>query len=235
MVTEAVVLAGGLGTRLKSVIQEVPKPMADVNGRPFLEYVLDQVADAGFDHIVLSTGYQAGMIRRHFGDSYRNMRITYSEEDVPLGTGGAVKKALEVATENTVLVCNGDSLYKADLGALHALHAAEHADVTIALRPHPDASRYGRVETDERSRITAFREKDPSGGPGIINGGIYLVERKKFLAYTAGKPAAFSIEKDVFAAGIGQLKICGLVLDGYFIDIGIPEDYARAQHELKGA
>lgn len=231
MITEAVILAGGFGTRLKAVVSDVPKPMAPVNGSPFLHYLMEYIAAAGITRVVLSTGYMAEKVRAHFGHTYCGMQIAYCEEKTPLGTGGGIRLALEHCHTNHVLVLNGDSFFAVPLEEYFEAHNESEAVASLALRPVEDGSRYGTISL-EGSRVTAFREKSADiTGPALINGGVYVLNRAYYLGATPAG-AAFSIEYDFFAKQATEAHLHGFVSSGYFIDIGIPEDYARAQLEL---
>jgi len=226
---EVIILAGGFGTRLKSVVADRPKALAPINGRPFLEYLLDHLIGQGVLRFVFSVGYRALMIEEHFGDRYRERPIRYALETDPLGTGGGIANALPYTEGESVLVVNGDSLFLTDLAPQLALHRRSAALATLALRPMRNFSRYGRVETDEAGRIVAFREKEPVG-EGLINGGVYLLSRDCFGV--AGLSGKFSLENDFFGAMVAELPLYGLADNGYFLDIGIPEDFTRAQEDF---
>lgn len=227
---EAIILAGGFGTRLQSVVKELPKPMAPVNGRPFLTYILDYLIDYNYSKVVLSVGYLHEKIEDYFGPQYKSLQISYAVENEPLGTGGAIFYALSQCTSENVLILNGDTLFKADLDALQAFHGQHQSALSIILRQVPDTSRYGSVQTDENQRITSFTEKNNSSGTGMINGGIYLINNN--FAQKLPLPKKFSFEKDLMEKLYKQEQFFAMPSDGYFIDIGIPEDYARAQKEL---
>jgi len=227
---EAVILAGGFGTRLQSVVKDVPKPMAPVCGRPFLEYQLDYLRAFGIEKVVLSLGYLPEVVKDHFGDDYHGMEIAYAVEKDPLGTGGAIAFAAEQISGKNFWVFNGDSLFEVNLPMMEEIFFATRADIALALRTVEDVSRYGMVETDELSKITYFREKSDVKGPGTINGGVYLINKTKFLE--VAPQGRFSIEKEIFMPDDRLLSLSGVVSDTYFIDIGIPEDYQRAQHEF---
>ncbi len=227
---EAIILAGGFGTRLQSVVKELPKPMAPVNGRPFLTYILDYLIDYNYTKVVLSVGYLHEKIEDYFGSEYKSLKISYAVENEPLGTGGAIFYALSQCTSENVLILNGDTLFKADLDALQAFHGQHQSALSIILRQVPDTSRYGSVQTDENQRIISFTEKNNSIGAGMINGGIYLINNN--LAQQLPLPQKFSFEKDLMEKYVHTMPFYGIASDGYFIDIGIPEDYARAQKEL---
>lgn len=226
---EALILAGGLGTRLRSVVADLPKPMADVQGRPFLAYLLDYLLYHGITRTVLCVSYRYEAIESHFGTAYRDMEIAYSIERERLGTGGGIRLAMDQVTGDDVLVLNGDSFFDAGVSKLRAEYEASGAALSIALKVMDDCTRYGRVETDDTGRIVAFREKQP-GVSGLINGGIYLIDRSWFTQLDV--PEVFSFEKDVMEALCRQTHFQGVPFNDYFIDIGIPEDYARANTEL---
>lgn len=223
---EAIILAGGFGTRLRAVVDDKPKALAPINGRPFLEYLLDHLIHSGIERFVFSVGYRAQQIEEHFGTDYRGRLIEYALEESPLGTGGGIANALSFTESDTVLVTNGDSLFLSDIAAQQALHLRSGALATLALRPMKKFSRYGRVETRDDGRITAFREKEPVEA-GMINGGVYLLQRDAFEQ--AGLKGKFSLETDFFTGMVDRFPLYGLSNDAYFLDIGIPEDFARAQ------
>jgi D-glycero-alpha-D-manno-heptose 1-phosphate guanylyltransferase len=228
---EAIILAGGMGTRLKGVVDDVPKVMAPVNGRPFLEYVLDYLSGYVMEHVVLSVGYKKEAIMEHFGSAYNDIRISYAIEEEPLGTGGAIKYAFDQIEGRKAFVFNGDTLFRLNLIRHFDFHQIRQAEVTIVLRDVDDVSRYGRVELDNDKKVTGFIEKGNAQGRGLINGGVYLIN-KRFLNKHPF-PSTFSFEKECLEPLAGKEKIYGLVCKQYFIDIGIPEDYQKAQHEFK--
>ncbi len=237
MIREAIVLAGGFGTRLSHVVSDLPKPMAPVAGRPFLEYLLDELIRQNFQHVVLSTGYLHEKIEEHFGTQYRTLQLSYAYEAVPLGTGGGIMNALRHCSEENVAVLNGDTMFCIDFSLLETSHRQHNALLTLALRQVDDTARYGRVQTATDGRIEAFMEKATSQGAGLINGGIYLLNKKLFPACgyeeTGDYPPKFSFEKELMEPHVQQQPFYALAFDGYFIDIGIPEDYYRAQKEFK--
>ena len=229
MINEAIILAGGFGTRLQKVVSDVPKPMAPVRGRPFLEYILDYLGEYGINRVVLSTGYKNETISSHFKNEYKGIQIKYSVEKDPLGTGGAIKLAsVQIEGENA-LVLNGDSIYKFDLSEF-TMFFRTHSPFAIALRKVENASRYGKVNVDSNNRVICFAEKTDRPDPGLINSGIYLFNMSSFNSIQL--PDKFSIETDFFQQYIQSLEIYGFKSTGYFIDIGIPDDYYRAQSEL---
>ena len=221
----ALVLVGGLGTRLRSVLRDRPKPLAEVNGRPFLAYILDQLERAGVRHAVLCTGYMGEALSSAMGESHGRLELTYSCEEEPLGTGGALLRGAVHARGGVILAMNGDSYFGLDLAAFWTWHREGGHAVSIGLRWVEDASRYGLVEVDESGRIRAFREKDGRSGPGWINGGIYLVARERFVSIPAGR--AVSLEREVFPGWCGDLW--GFKTEAPFLDIGTPEALASAE------
>jgi len=226
---EAIVLAGGRGTRLASVIQGVPKVLALVGGRPFLELLLQRLKQRGMRRVILSVGYLAGRIREHFGEQFDGLEIAYAMEEEPLGTGGAVMNALTLAESQAVLVLNGDTFADVDYGVMMDRHIESGVAASMAVAEIPDCTRYGRVVI-ENGRVTGFTEKGYAG-PGLISVGAYAMNRDVFAPFNM--PSVFSIEADFFAAHIDALRPLAFVTSGYFIDIGVPEDLARAQTELR--
>jgi len=225
---EAIVLAGGLGTRLASRLHGMPKAMAPVAGRPFLEILLAQLRRAGCTRALLSVGHLHTVIQNRFGASFNGMSIDYVIETVPLGTGGAIRCALSQAKEESVLVLNGDTFLNADYGDMMRFHASCGAQATIAVVRRPDIARYGGVII-ENERIIRFEEKGRSG-PGLISAGAYVFSRN--IDWPPALPDKFSIELDFFAPESARLRPAAYLVDGYFLDIGIPEDLDRAQTEL---
>lgn len=229
MLREAIILSGGFGTRLSHVVSNVPKPMAPVGGKPFLCYVLDRLVEAGIGHVVLATGHLHEVIDSYFRNGYRGMRITCSYESTPLFTGGAICQALQYIETEDFLVLNGDTLFDVDFQQLYDFHKAHNARLSVALRHMEDTGRYGSLRTDN-GRITAFTEKAESCGEGDINGGIYCINREWLASLPL--PAKFSFEKELMQPMAGQEGFYGLRFGSYFIDIGVPEDYWRAQKEF---
>jgi len=225
---EAIVLAGGFGTRLASVIQGMPKVMAPVGNRPFLELLLQSLKRRGMRRVILSVGYLGSMIREHFGEQFDGLELAYTVEDEPLGTGGATLRALTQANSGSVFVLNGDTIVDLDYAAMLSRHIDLGAIASIAVAKAADCARYGRILLQE-DRVVGFAEKGQSG-PGQISAGAYVMNRDVFAPYHM--PTAFSLEKDFFAPYINKLRPLAFVTSGYFIDIGIPEDLARAQNEL---
>lgn len=228
----AIVLAGGFGTRLQSVVSNLPKPMAPVNGQPFLNYQLNYLEASGIRHVVLSTGYLSHQVEAHYRNSYRSMQISYAVEDRPLGTGGAIRLAMNSCSEETVLVLNGDSFFDIPLDSFGELHRQAGGSCSLALRRVDNAARYGRIEVDATQRVVSFLEKSATPQPGLINGGVYLLDKSVYLDQTPPEHP-FSIEKDFFEKRLDDLVIRGFEFDGYFIDIGVPDDYLKAQDDFK--
>jgi D-glycero-alpha-D-manno-heptose 1-phosphate guanylyltransferase len=229
---EAIILAGGFGTRLHKVVSDVPKSMAPINKRPFLEYLLDYLIVQGVTKAVLSVGYKHEIITSHFKTNYRSLEIDYAVETEPLGTGGGIRLAFWKTREPRALVLNGDSLFKVDLNAMMDYHLKKKSDATLALRKLDDTGRYGRVSLNRNRRITGFAEKAEQAGPGYISGGVYIIE--KLLLMEPEFRGRFSIEKDFFERYCSMEKMYGFPSEGYFLDIGIPTDYKQAQHDFAG-
>jgi len=219
------VLAGGLGTRLRPAIGERQKAVAEVAGRPFLTRLLDQIARFGFRDVVLCTGYGAEQVERAIGAAHGALQLRYSREPEPLGTAGALRRALPLLAGDAVMVMNGDSFCDADLASAWASHRRRQALATLVLVEVDDAARYGRVELAPDDAIRGFAEKQPGGGSGWINAGIYLLERARIEAIPARHP--LSLERDVFPGWVGE-RFFGHRCSARFIDIGTPRSYADA-------
>ena len=228
----AIILAGGFGTRLQQVVSDVPKPMAPVAGRPFMDYQLKRLSMAGFKHVIFSTGHLAHKIETHYKTGFDTLQVAFSHEQFALGTGGGIRLALQYCKENRCIVLNGDSLFDFPLDDFQAKTQASHAKHAIALRNVPDTSRYGEVVTSTDHSITFFGEKSTEIRPGTINAGVYSLDVAHFLAATPSD-TNFSIEKDFFEKQAGSGLLYGFAYEGYFIDIGIPDDYLRAQDDFK--
>lgn len=225
---KAIVLCGGLGTRLGCLTRDTPKPLIKVAGHPFLMYVLDQLVTTPIDEIVLAVGYQWQKIQAAIGAEWRGVKVSYSIEQQPLGTGGAIKLALTQFHLSEAIVVNGDTLLKCDAGKLARFAQERQADICMALKTTTDTARFGRVNIDRSGRVIAFEEKG-RGSQGLINSGVYFVKAAVFSLVNA---AAFSFEKDILTQHLSRLAIYGMQTDAYFIDMGVPEDLARAQEEL---
>ena len=235
---EAIVLAGGLGTRLRSAVSDLPKCLAPIGDKPFLFFLLEELARQGVTRVILSVGYRKEMVMEYVEGREWPFEVVWAVEEEPLGTGGGIRLALSMAREDRVLVLNGDTFFHVELAELLAVEAP----VVMALKPMRDFDRYGTVsvipsapfsvissEVEKSLRVTAFREKKPCA-EGLINGGVYALERTLFEGLNL--PAKFSFEEAVLEPFAREGKVAGKVCDGYFIDIGIPSDFERAQREL---
>lgn len=227
---DIIILAGGMGTRLKEEVTGMPKAMAPINGKPFLEYLLNYINKTGFQKVIISTGYLTKSIENYFKEKYRSVEIEYAAEKEPLGTGGGIKLAVRKVTTPYFIVLNGDTLFRINFQDFFQDHVENLANMTVALRKVDDASRFGQVEFDEQGVIRAFKEKSTDSQPGYINGGIYIIKTKFFKKQQF--PDKFSFEKDWLQKQVGSGEFFGRVFNDYFIDIGIPEDYKRAQSEF---
>lgn len=228
---QAFILAGGFGTRLRPALDAAtPKPMATIAGRPFLEYLICQLRRDGIRDIVLLTGHRAAAVESYFGtgDGW-DLTVRYSREPEPLGTGGALRHALPLLAGERSMVMNGDSYLGTDLTRITTAHdaasAATHGAAlgTLALVGREDGSRFGSVELGADGAVTAFREKLAEPRPGLINAGIYVLERRLIEAIPAGR--AVSMEREVFP-GLLDGRLRGIAIDAPFVDIGVPESYA---------
>ncbi len=231
MIKEVIILAGGFGTRLAKTVPGIPKSLAPVNGRPFLEYVLDYLELYGVKKVILATGHLHDAIESHFGNKYKYIHLAYSREEEPLGTGGAILQAMQQVEGKMAIVMNGDTMFRVNLGKLYDFQLIKDSCLTMVVREVKDASRYGTVEFDETGRITAFKEKGTNIGPAFINGGVYAI-RKDFL-FSFDLPRKFSIERDFFEKVYLSHPIYAHRCYQYFLDIGIPEDYERAQTDFR--
>ncbi len=226
---QAILLCGGMGTRLRSVVSDRPKPMADICGKPFLQYLLEMLRDKGITEVIFALGYMGEMIEEYFQDgSAFGLKIAYSYEEEPLGTGGAIRNALPKIMEEEVLVLNADTYFPMDYQGLYRFHQENDGDFSLATRAVPDISRYGAVRRDAAGRILAWNEKLEDGGQplaGEINGGIYVMKKSLIAEIPEGKQ---SLEQDCVPKWLSEGKrIFGLPFDGYFMDIGIPKDYQQ--------
>ena len=224
-----IILAGGLGTRLRSVVADLPKCMAPVNGKPFLSYVINYFTQQGITDFIFSLGYKHEMIEAYLHDELSTINYQLSIEKEPLGTGGAIKKACALAKNKNVFATNGDTLFKAHIASMQNLHIAKNGDCTLALKPMQNFDRYGVIELNEDDTVRSFNEKRYYEA-GLINGGLYMLNVESFL--NTSLPDKFSFETGYLEKFYAQKKMVGLVQDEYFIDIGIPEDYERAVREL---
>lgn len=217
---EAIILAGGFGTRLKHVVSDVPKPMAPINDKPFLEYIFEDLNKKGVTHVVLAVGYMKEKIEEYFKNQYKNIEISYSEENSPLGTGGAIKKAVSKCREEDIFIINGDTFYDVDLEKMKKFHIENKSSLTIAVKEMENFDRYGSLVI-KNNKIIKFEEKKPML-KGKINGGIYLIKKNIFQGI---EQESFSFEKEILENE--KIEKYAYESNGYFIDIGIPEDYYK--------
>jgi D-glycero-alpha-D-manno-heptose 1-phosphate guanylyltransferase len=235
MLTEAIVLAGGLGTRLRSVVADVPKPMASISGRPFLEYLFDYWIGQGVQRFTLSVGYRHEAIIGHFGNAYRGASLRYAIEQAPMGTGGAVLHAIGAFSfEGPLLLLNGDTYFDVNLERLSAFAARNAADIAFALFESNDRVRYMGIDLDAQGRILQLQGRDRS--PHLANGGVYWLRPDVFREHTIRGESQQSLETDIFPALLrAGRKLYGRSFTGTFIDIGMPDDFRRAQKLLPSA
>ncbi len=232
MITEAIILAGGLGMRLRAAVPDLPKCMAPVAGKPFLHYLIKYFEKQGITRFVFSLGYKHEMIQQFLRREFENASSQYvsSIEDEPLGTGGAILKAASMAVSHDVLVLNGDTFFAVNVAQVSALYTEKQADCILSLKPMNDMERYGVVDIDADEKIISFREKQfyPEGQ---INGGVYALNLSSFSKEKL--PIKFSFEKDYLEAFYRNRNFYGSVQDAYFIDIGIPGDFQQANTDFK--
>lgn len=228
---QAVLLAGGLGTRLKSVVSDRPKPMALIEDKPFMEYVVLELIKHGVTEIIFAVGYKGSMVEEYFKDgSEWGIRASYAYEEELLGTAGAIKNAGSQVTEERFLALNADTFYQIDYSRLTGLSKERDLDMALVLREVPDVSRYGQAVLED-GWLTAFDEKMEEKRPGTINGGVYFIRRSLLDTIPQGK---VSLEHDMIPKWLsGGKKLGGFVNDGYFIDIGVPKDYYRFMEDVK--
>lgn len=232
MKIDAIILAGGMGTRLRKIVPDVPKSLASVNNKPFLDYLLKQLDScACVDKLIIAAGYKSRfIIDRYANDPGYNYEILFSVEKKLLGTGGAIKRAVSLTDSPDVLVMNGDSYTGLDLGDLIAVHRKKRAFITIALKKVPDAGRFGSVQIDKKGRVLSFKEKTGDKNPALVNAGIYIINRDAFDGVKKGKVLSF--ERDILPGLAGQ-RMYGYISKGRFIDIGMPETYKLANEYFK--
>lgn len=230
----AIILAGGLGTRLRSVIKNIPKPMAPVDGRPFLEYQLDYLLNQGLRRVVLSVGYRHEVIQAHFGYRYKELTVEYAIEPSPMGTGGAVILASQnLDLVHPVLVLNGDTWFPVSVTELVEMYERHRAGLVMALRQVVSNERYGGIVLDDTQRIVNFLTPD-QGVSQWINGGVYLMAPETLQLWQKYGAVQLSLEADLFAKGeVAREGMWGYASDAPFLDIGVPEDYARADSMLR--
>lgn len=226
---EALILAGGLGTRLRTAVPTLPKCMAPINNIPFIAYVINHLQHQGVNQFIFSLGYKSDDFIQFLASYLPENSYTVVVEDEPLGTGGAIKLGLTKSESDHVIVLNGDSLFKVNIKQELAFHLAHHAKCTLALKPMQHFDRYGAVEMDTEDIIVGFKEKKQVAA-GYINGGVYIIDKYHFLSLPLATKCSFEV--DYLQKYCSEKFIYGQVQDTYFIDIGIPEDYNKAQNEL---
>lgn len=231
MIKEAIILAGGMGTRLRSVVNDLPKCLAPINGKPFLHFLIQYLQQQGIEHFIFSVSYMHEMIEAYLKNNFVELSYQISAENEPLGTGGAIQMACYQSSKKNVLVCNGDTLYKVDIALLSSFHEETNAQCSLSLKPMINFDRYGVVELNKDHSVRSFKEKQFYQS-GLINGGVYALNVPAFLKNNF--PEKFSFEKTFLEKNIGPENpvLFGMVQDEYFIDIGIPEDYERAKVEF---
>jgi len=226
---EAIVLAGGFGTRLSHIVSDVPKPMAQVNNEPFLKHIFKFLRRNKINKVVLATGYKSEAIEEYFKVNYHGIEIIYSIEDEPLGTGGAIKKAMDYCKDEDIFIINGDTYFDVNLNEMNIFHNKKNSDLTVATKQMNDFERYGNVIFDIDDKILDFQEKSLIKN-GNINGGIYLLSKKILNKMIENK---FSFEKEFMELMVKENNFYSFKSKGYFIDIGVPEDYYKAQTDFK--
>ncbi|MEQ9116299.1 MAG: nucleotidyltransferase family protein [Rickettsiales bacterium] len=230
--TTAIILAGGKGTRLQEVVSDLPKPMANISGKPFLEYILRHLHQNNISHVIISVGYKKEIIKEYFGNKYKSIYIEYAEEEKPLGTGGAILNACKKIYDlnNPFYIFNGDSFLNADLTLAMDFHINCKSNLTVLSNYMNDASRYGLINFNQSNEITEFIEKK-LGAKGYINSGVYITSLSFISKALRNKARQFSFE-EFLATKVKQIKAFTFKTNTYFIDIGIPEDFFQSQKEL---
>ena len=224
---DVIILAGGLGTRLRSVVSDVPKCMAPVGGRPFLAWTLQWLEQFEVNRIVLSLGYMSQVVIDWIHNEYKGKTpVDWVIEETPLGTGGGIRLAMSKVTGGRAIILNGDTFFNVELNTFHSFSCLEKAPLAVALKPMTDFERYGSVTLSDANRVISFNEKKHCD-KGLINGGIYCIDSNSGLF--EGMPEKFSFEKEILEPMSAKGIIAGFVSDGSFIDIGIPQDYETAQ------
>lgn len=228
----AIVLAGGLGTRLRNEVPDVPKPMAPINGRPFLEYLLDYWVGQGITRFILSIGYKSKVIVDHFGSVYKGAQVDYAIESRPLGTGGGLLLALEKVDDPDVLLLNGDTFFSVSLRELHQFYLNRNADCVFSLFPAAEPGRFMGLDLDSQGRIFSLAADNKKVGR-LANGGVYIIRCNAIRELNLPKATKISLEDDIFLKMLeGSFSVYGVKFDSTFIDIGIPFDYKRAAELL---
>jgi D-glycero-alpha-D-manno-heptose 1-phosphate guanylyltransferase len=230
MIKECIILAGGLGTRLRSEVADLPKCMAPVAGKPFLHWVINYAIQQGVTRFIFSLGYLHEKIEDYIATDYPTLDTKFSVEKEPLGTGGAINLAIQLCKEENVLVLNGDTLFEVNNKILFDTHIKQNADCSLVLKPMVDFVRYGSVTINENEEIVSFEEKKQVD-KGLINGGVYLIKKDAFVKIDF--PNKFSFEKDYLEEYVTTKKMMAVINNGYFIDIGIPTDFKKANVDFK--
>lgn len=248
LMPQAIILAGGLGTRLRAVIRDIPKPMAPIHGRPFIEYQLEYLRNQGVRDVVLALGYQWQVIREHLGDSYKGLSLTYSVERRPLGTGGGILLAMRTlegeAREGVVschanksrpiLVLNGDTWFPLSLSALLNFHRTKHSAVTVGVSQQQASQRYATIALSGQGQIDCFSTgiKHKPNDKVFVNGGVYLFSKQLLTKWQNKVGEELSLEHDLFEGAVAENRCYGFLSKAPFLDIGIPEAYYQAQYFL---
>jgi D-glycero-alpha-D-manno-heptose 1-phosphate guanylyltransferase len=232
---KAIILSGGFGTRLRDIVSDVPKPMAPINGKPFLAILIEYLKKQGITEVILAIGYLKEKIIDYFKNEYQGIIIKYSIEQEPLGTGGAIYQAFDlIKDDNPVFILNGDTFCELDYNSMYENHNVKKSKFSIGLRRVPDVTRYGGVEIDENNIIKRYKEKNKDKSQiqsGLINSGIYLINKSLFNDFNLDKK--FSFETDFMQKYTDKLRPLGFITNGYFIDIGIPEEYYKFCKDIK--
>jgi len=225
-----VVLAGGLGTRLKDIVNDVPKPMAPIRGKPFLEYLLSYWISNGANHIILSVGYKNQKIKDYFGTAYNGVPVSYVIEDEPLGTGGALLRVLDENNINEAFfLVNGDTLFQIDVYRMLELHDRNNADMSLSLRNIENTDRYHTININDAGKVITIDPPNESAACGNINGGVYIISPELLQSWANTDNKNISLENQILPGLIKNHSVYGYIDDGDFIDIGVPEDYQKAQ------
>jgi len=231
---EAIILAGGLGTRLRSTVPDLPKPLAPIEGKPFLGYLLDYWRGQGVKRFILSVGYKHELIRECFGSEYKNTEVDYAVETEPLGTGGGLLLSVkQLQSKEPFLILNGDTFFAVNLVDLRNCHAQYEADMTLSLVDVPQNKRYSGVLLDKEGMVRSMEARTESSKNSLVNGGVYMVERNLLSIYEKKVSKKNSLEDELLSELFEQKKrIAGFLGRGAFIDIGVPQDYSRAAEVL---
>jgi len=228
---QAIILAGGFGTRLQAVVKEVPKPLAPISGKPFLFWLITYLQKQGVTNFIFSLGYLHNQFEDFLKQEFPNLKYDCVVEKEPLGTGGAIKYCLEKTIEKNIIIINGDTFFNLNIKDFLQFYQDTNSDCSIALTPMQNFDRYGSVTLDNYNNVLEFNEKKYCK-EGLINTGVLLLNKSVFIKKTQHLPRNFSYENDFLEPNISQIKVTGYIAAGYFIDIGIPEDYYKADVEI---